>query len=253
MANNLLPARAGEVARAYVVNRQLPVRFTTALASVGVERMFDGLVLVSLMAVAISAPSFPPQGNISGTPVSTLAAGVALLFGTALVLALLAAHRPAAATRLAGAAARRVLPASLAGRVTAALEGLLAGLAVLKHPRRFAAVVAWSLLLWLVYAVSFALCFRAFGLPLPFEAALLLQGVIAVGVAIPAAPGFWGVFEAATRVSLVLYGVAPDQAVSYAVTYHVATFVPITLLGLYSQSRVHVHLAELRRADAVAP
>ncbi len=56
MANNLLPARAGEVARAYVARRQLPVRFTTALGSVGVERVFDGLVMLALMAVAIAAP-----------------------------------------------------------------------------------------------------------------------------------------------------------------------------------------------------
>src|SRR5204862_522728 len=59
MANNLLPARAGEFARAWVASRNTPVRFTTALGSIGVERVFDGLTMLGLMAVAIAAPSFP--------------------------------------------------------------------------------------------------------------------------------------------------------------------------------------------------
>ena len=64
MANNLLPVRAGEFARAYVASRQLPVRFSTALASVGVERVFDGLMLVSLMTVAIGSSAFPHQAAL---------------------------------------------------------------------------------------------------------------------------------------------------------------------------------------------
>ena len=64
MANNLLPARAGEVARAYVASRQLPVRLSTALASLVVERVFDGLVMLGLMAVAIAAPSFPAHALV---------------------------------------------------------------------------------------------------------------------------------------------------------------------------------------------
>src|SRR2546426_12499183 len=63
---SLLPARAGEIARPYVANRQLPVRFMTALGSVGVERVFDGLMMLALMAVAIAAPSFPTHTTMNG-------------------------------------------------------------------------------------------------------------------------------------------------------------------------------------------
>src|SRR3989442_13947477 len=70
MANNLLPARAGEVARAYVASRQLPVRFTTALGSIGVERGFDALVMLGLMAGAIPAPSFPSNALGGGRSVA---------------------------------------------------------------------------------------------------------------------------------------------------------------------------------------
>ncbi len=252
MANNLLPARAGEVARAYIAGRELPVRFTTALASVGVERVLDGLVMVGLMAVAIAAPAFPREATVFGAPVSRVATGAAVLFGAALLLALVVVHRPAPWLRLLDRVARRVLPERLALRVGRIAEGLVAGLAVLKNPGRFAGVLAWSLVLWLVNAASFALCFKAFALPVPLSGALLLQGIIGFGVAVPASPGFFGVFEAATRVTLGIYGIDATRAVSYAVAYHLTTFVPITLLGLWSLSLTHVRIGELRGTGAEA-
>ena len=147
--------------------------------------------------------------------------------------------------------ARTLLPARHADRVAHVAGGLVAGLEVLKSPGRFLAVVAWSLVLWLVNAASFAVCFRAFGLPLPAEGAFLLQGIIGFGVALPSSPGFIGVFEAATRGTLAIYGIDATRAVSYAVAYHVGTFFPITLLGLYSLSRMRLHLTELRAAAPV--
>jgi len=249
MANNLLPARAGEVARAYAARRQLPVRFTTALASVGVERVFDGLVMLGLMAVAIAAPSFPTHTAVSGRSVSALATTAALLFGGVLVLALVVVHRPAPWLSLLGRIARRLFPARAAERLIHWADGIVAGLVVLKSPARFAGVVLWSLVLWLVNAAAFAVCFRAFGLTLPLEAALLLQGIIGFGVAVPSTPGFVGVFEAATRVTLAVYGVDPSRAVSYALTYHLTTFLPITLLGLWSLSRLHLRLGELQAPE----
>jgi len=165
MANNLLPVRAGEFARAYVANRQLPVRFATALASIGVERVFDGLVMVGLLILSLAAPSFPRHATVGGVSVSSLATGAALLFGAALVVSLLVVHRPAASLALLSRVLHRLLPARLADRVTHIAEGLVAGLAVLKHPGRFAGVVGWSFVLWLVNAAAFALCFRAFALP----------------------------------------------------------------------------------------
>jgi len=249
MANNLLPARAGEVARAYVAGRQMPVRFTTALGSVGVERVFDALIMLALMAVAIAAPSFPANTVVQGRSLSGLATAAAVLFGAILVLALVVVHRPAPWLALLGRITHRLLPTRIADRLTHWAEGIVEGLSVLKSPARFAGVVAWSLVLWGTNAAAFAVCFRAFGLPVPLEAALLLQGIIGFGVAVPSTPGFVGVFEAATRITLGIYAVDASRAVSYALTYHLTTFLPITLLGLWSLSRLHLRLGELREGD----
>jgi hypothetical protein len=250
MANNVLPARAGEVARAYIVKRQLPVRFTTALASIGVERVFDGLFLVGLMAVAIAAPSFPRDATIGGVSLARIATWAGVLFGSMLVLALLVVARPAWWGALFGRACHAILPARHADRLTRLVDGAVAGLSVLTSPGRLLAMTFWSLVLWLVNALSFACCFRAFGLPVPAEGALLLQGLIGFGVAIPSSPGFFGPFEAVTRATLAIYGIGAEQAVSYAVAYHIGGFIPITLLGLASLARTHVRLGELRQAEA---
>jgi uncharacterized membrane protein YbhN (UPF0104 family) len=68
-------------------------------------------------------------------------------------------------------------------------------------------------------------------------------------VAVPSSPGFFGPFEAVTRFTLGLYGIGADQAVSYAVAYHIGGFVPITVLGLYSLSRTQVRFGELRAVE----
>jgi uncharacterized protein (TIRG00374 family) len=249
MANNLLPARAGEVARAYLAKRQLPVSFATALTSIGVERLFDGLVMVALLAAAIAAASFPQHATIGGTALSQIASWAAALFAVMLLIAVLVVLRPAPWLRLATRAFHAALPARYAARLTRLAEGVVAGLAVLRSPQRLARVVAWSLVLWIVNGLSFAVCFRAFGLPVPWESAFLLQGLIGFGVALPSSPGFFGPFEAVTRFTLALYGIGADQAVSYAVAYHIGGFIPITVLGLYSLSRTRVRLAELRRIE----
>src|SRR3989475_2214575 len=212
MANNLLPVRAGEVARAYVARRQLPVRFMTALASIGVERGLDGLVMVGLLALALAAPSFPGHAMLGGTSLASVATGAAALFAGVLVAALAVAHRPARWLSLGSRLAHRVLPPALADRLTHLAGGVVAGLAVLKHPSRFALVVGWSLVLWLVNAASFALCFRAFDLPLAPDAALLLQGVIGFRVALPSSPRFFGPFEGATAGTPPLHGIGAQQA-----------------------------------------
>lgn len=142
------------------------------------------------------------------------------------------------------------MPRRWAARLLEMLEGLLGGLDALKSPRRFALVTFWSFVVWLVSAASYWLGFIALGTPVPASAALLLQGLIAFGVAIPSSPGFFGPFEAVTRAVLGLYGVPVTLAVSYAVAYHIAVYVPISVLGLWSLSRAHLHLADLKTAGA---
>jgi uncharacterized protein (TIRG00374 family) len=248
MANNLLPARAGELARTYAVARLTGIRFTAAVASVAIERVLDGLVLVSLLAVGILWGGFSESTTVGGIPLARVARLALLLFVPALVVAFGLVRWRAFALRAARRVLEAVLPRRWANRLQSILEGLLGGLDALRSPKRLALVVVWSLVIWLAMAASFALGFTAFRLPVPPSAALLLMGLVAFGVAIPSSPGFFGPFEAVTRATLALYSVDVTLAVSYAVAYHLAVFLPISGLGLWSLSRAHLHIADLRTA-----
>jgi glycosyltransferase 2 family protein len=250
MANNLLLARAGEVARAWVAGRTANVRVSTALASIVLERVFDAFAILGLMTVALVSPSFPRDAQMLGVDVQRLAFTVGAGFAVFLLLCVIVVLRPEPWLKFLRAIASRILPARFGDKVIGVARGLVEGLGVLRTPGRVAGVAFWSIVIWVVYATSFWLGFRALNLDLPFEAAFLLVGLIAIGVAIPAAPGFFGVFEAVAVVALGFYGVPKEHAVSFAIVYHLTTFVPITLLGLHALAQLGVRLRDLRAAPA---
>lgn len=252
MANNLLPARAGEVVRAYAARQLTGVRFMTAFASVAVERVMDGLFLVGLVFLGFLHGGFTPGATVNGIPLTRIVSGGAILFGSVFVAALVVVWLPGPTRRLAHTVLHAVLPARWALRALGLVDGVLDGLTALRTPGRMLGVLAWSLVLWLTNASSFALAFVAFDLPLPWSAALVLQGILGFGVAIPSSPGYVGVFEGATRAALALYGVSELASVSLAIGYHVATFIPITALGLWSLWRANLHLGDLRGAAEAA-
>ena len=266
MANNILPARGGELARAYVASRLVPVRFTTALGSLAVERVFDGLVLLLLLAVAIADPGFSSTATVGGRSLSEVATwtGGALVVLLGVLFAVV--HAPAGALALLGRALRAVLPARAAEYVVRLARHFIAGLTILRAPRDFGLVVVWSFVLWLVNGVAFYTGFLAFhlqappppgalaggGALLPFTSALMLQGMVAIGVAVPQGPGFFGGFELVSKLGLGLYGVGAVSAASFAIGIHIGWFVPITVIGLWTLARAHLSLGDLRGGPAGA-
>lgn len=247
-ANNLLPARVGEIVRALALTRLTRVPLAASVGSLVVERLLDALVLVGLMFAAMATPGFPAFTEVGG--VNTRAAAalifVASIVGGVALFALAAA--PQATLRITG----RVLPARLRDRVLRPLESFAAGLGALGNPRLFLVSLAWALGQWLFLAVSFLLALRAFGIDqVPFAGAVFLQSLIGLAVAVPSAPGFFGPFEAAAKVGLSLWNVPAGQAVSFAVGFHLGGFVPVTLLGLFYASRLGLSWREMGSAEPI--
>jgi hypothetical protein len=247
MANNVLPARGGEVVRAYAAARLVPTKFTTVLGALAVERVFDGLVMVLLLAVAVVDPGFRATASIGGRNVSAMAQWAGLVFIALLAVLFAMVHAPGGVLAFAARALRRVLPPRAAEFVVGLARSFIEGLSILRAPGDFAHVLGWSFAVWLVNGLAFYVGFLAFGIAgLPFSSALLLQGVVAIGVAIPSSPGFFGLFEYASRAGLGLYGVATTSAVSFAIGIHIGWFIPITAIGLWTLARANLSLADLR-------
>jgi uncharacterized protein (TIRG00374 family) len=246
MVNNVVPARAGEVARAFALTRETGVPFATTLASLAVDRLLDSVVLLGFIGVAVLDPAFRNGISHVGGPLKNVAGGGVLLLLVMIAGVFTLVLLPRQLIRLFELFARRVSPAlEEKGRIV--LEKFIAGLSVLRRPDRFAAILGWATAHWLVNAVGYMLAFRAFGITVPFSAALFLLGFIALGAAVPSAPGFFGVFEYMAIQGLAIYGVPKDQATSWAIGFHILAFIPITIIGGYYFSRLGLGFGELKQ------
>ena len=247
MANNLLPFRAGELVRVFAATKLSGVRFTATMSSIAVERIFDALATIGMLAVGLLVSNLPPGAVVGGVSLTHAAHVAGLLTLGALLAAGVVVAFPEPAERL----VRRLLPAGhFTERLIGLIDGIRHGLASLRSPTLLAGVVVWSVVLWLVNAASLWVAFAAFDIPVGFAGALVLQGVLVIGISVQLTPGFVGQFEAAIVAGLALYGIDNDVASSYAIAYHGATFIPITLAGAWSLARTPVDLADLRGATS---
>ena len=252
MINNVLPVRAGELARAFALSRTTPaVPFPAALASLAVDRLFDAVVVLLLMFAAMLDPAFPSDARVFGRSMTSIAA-LGVLFVVVVIGAMYAfVLFPARVLSLYEFVAQRLAP-RFQDKGRAVIVALTRGLSVLRTPSRFAAVFGWTLAHWLLNALAFWIAFRAVGITAPFSAALFLQGIIAIGVAAPQAPGFFGLFELFGKEGLGLYGVSPDVAITWAIGFHTLSYVPITVIGAWYFMREGLTLRELGNAERAA-
>lgn len=241
MANNILPARIGELVRAYALSRQTTVPFSAAFASLVVDRVFDAVVVLLLLVASMLDPGFP--AGVSATTYAGTGILLVLAVGSALYAIVFFPDRLIGLFEI---FARRVAP-RFEERGRQLLRSFAEGLSVLRHPSRFLVVFLWTVAHWLVQALAFWIMFQAIGIEAPFSAALFVMGLIVIGVATPSTPGFFGPFELAAILGLKLYGVEENLAAAWALSYHILSLIPITLIGLYYLARTGMHLGELKQ------
>ncbi|MFI5245830.1 MAG: lysylphosphatidylglycerol synthase transmembrane domain-containing protein [Gemmatimonadales bacterium] len=249
MASNVIPLRPGEFVRAFALARAEPrVKFTSAFASVAVDRLFDGTVVLLLMLLATLDPAFPSEQPIGDHTLAFYLKPTALFLAAVLTGLLLFVVAPDRVFAVSDAVMRRVAP-RFEPKMRSILEGFVSGLHVLRSPRLLAQVFFWTVLHWCCNAFAFWLGFQALHLSAPFSAGLMLQGLIAIGVAIPSTPGFFGPFEAVGKVGLAVYGVSNAEAVSWVLGFHVLSFIPITIMGAWYLTRMKLHFRDFSTAS----
>jgi glycosyltransferase 2 family protein len=248
-ANNVLPARVGEFARAFALSRFTGMRTEAAFATLVIERLLDGIILVGLLFGAMAAPGFPPVVQVGGVNLRAAASVLAGIMALIVIglFSMVVARRQT--VRLAYAVTR-LLPARLQEPALVALRSFASGLAVLRSPQLFVASVLLALVQWMFLALSYHLGFRAFGIDdVPFSGAIFLQSLISLAVAVPSSPGFFGPFEAAARAGLGLWNVPGDQAISFAIGYHIAGYLPVTLIGVFYVWRMGLTWSDVRHSE----
>jgi glycosyltransferase 2 family protein len=231
--NNIYPARAGEVLRALVLKRHEGVAVSASLATIIVERVYDGVVMLAF--VFINLPELASLTTTSGFvgSIRVLAlVGTAAFFGALLVF-LLAAMFPEPALVFMTMITNRLVPQRFRERVLDITRKFLEGLAALRSPRDALMIFLTSVVIWLLETVKYWFVMHAFPFQVSFFTLMLMNGIGNLVTTIPSAPGYIGTFEASGVAVLSAYGVEKALAAVYTVVLHVALWFPITVLGLY--------------------
>lgn len=244
-ASFLLPARAGEVIRPYLLARREGLSATSAFATIILERLLDLVTVLLFFTIFVLTlgPESAGTANLERVKAGGVLAGAAALAGLGVLFAL-AGHPE----RVGRAALRieRVLPARLAHAVATFVATFAQGLAVMRQPRTLLIALALSFPLWLSIAAGIWLCSMAFHITFPFAGSFLVMTVLVVGVAMPT-PGAIGGFHAAYQIAVqTFFGATADRAVGGAIVLHAISFLPVTLLGIFFMAREGLTLAGAR-------
>lgn len=241
--NNLLPLRAGEVLRTYVVARR-GQRLWTTVATIVVERVLDGLAVGMILGYLIVAVTLPRE--LWWASVVFVALDLALIA----VLAVMAAAPDFCRRVLLALLRLRVFGGrpGIARRLSGILDTFNEGLRGARTLPHLAPMLSWSVAGWLLWALSAWCGLHATHLDLPLTASWAVLGFVGLGVSLPSSPGFAGVMQAATVLALGIFDVPRQDALSFSLLLHAAQFFPVTIWGLVLLFVEEVSLAEGTRA-----
>ena len=249
MANNLLPARAGEFVRAYALSRLEPVTASAAFGSLVVERCMDGVVCLLFLIVPVYTSGFPSVEVLSeGWGAELFRFAIVLVLVVTSLLCLMAVT-PRLVVRIAKRCAHFLGPKIETASVKM-LESFISSIAIMRDARLLLLGFAWTLIIWTWYGLAFWLGMLAFGIDTGFVAAIFTSSVVTFAVAVPAAPGFFGTFHAGSDFAVsTVYGVDGAESLAFAFGYHFVTWAPITIIGLYYTWVLGLSLGQTRSSN----
>lgn len=227
MGNNVYPFRAGEVIRAYVLKKKEGVSMSASIATILVERIFDGLVMLLFVFIALPvAPGLPDW-------LRQIVILASLAFLGALILFFGMAALPRASRNFYQWAISCFIPAVLQPKFLALADRFMEGLSSLTRIQDVLMIFFTSIIIWLLETIKYWFVMHAFNFSVSFFALMLMNGVVNLATTLPSAPGYIGTFDGPGIEVLKVFGVDPTVAAAYTLVLHAALWLPITLLGFW--------------------
>jgi uncharacterized protein (TIRG00374 family) len=232
MANNILPARLGEVVRAYALGDRENLDTSSVFATLVLDRLLDGFTVLLLLVATLFTLIFPAgmeraRKSIVAGGYVTLALYVAVLF----FLFLLKTRKEMTLSFL--QKFLKPFPDRFSRWVSSLVDSFIRGVQVSWNRRQIAGLIWTSLAMWGLAVWTVDLVLQGFGITLPITAAMFILILLVFAVMVPASPGFIGTYHAACMYGLMVFNLPKEKALSIALTVHGISFFPVTLLGLY--------------------
>lgn len=233
--NNIYPARAGEVLRAYILKEQEGISVSANMATVVVERLFDGLVMLAFVMLTLPFANFGDRYN-------NFVLFFSFLFMGALGIFLVMAARPKWIEQAVALVLRYLVPTRFQDTINDLVMRFLTGLSSLRRGRDVVMIFLTSVLIWLLETLKYWFVMQAFPFDVPFTVLMLMNGIVNLATTLPAAPGHIGTFDGPGIEVLKAFGVPQAMATGYTLVLHAALWLPITLIGLFYlwQARLNV-------------
>ncbi len=244
MVNDLFPAKMGELARAYLMGEKEKLPKTLCLSTIMVEHLLDILILSLFLLFLLPLVSIPAWLRSSGILVGWVALGMVGL------LVLIMRQEEKCLTWLRRLMPR--LPERIQGKILAALGNIIQGFRVVTGRYIFYSLASlfgmWGVVFIFTYFVMIA-----FGLTLPFYAAVVVVIFTAFGKIIPSSPGAIGTYHYLVIVVLMAFGISKEIALSYAIVLHAFGFLVEVAVGVVFLFTGHVSLVKITRGAEESP
>lgn len=241
MGNNIYPVRAGEVLRSYVLRKKEGVAMSSSLATVILERIFDGLVMLLFVFVTLPFAPLPPMYQ-------RFVIFFSALFIVALVVFFIIAARPNFMRKMYVWGVDHILPEPLRPSVHGLFDQAIIGLQSLRSPREMLLIFVSSTLIWLTETTKYWFVMHAFPMEVSFLVLMLMTAVVNLFTTIPSTPGYVGTFDAPGIAVLTQFNVGHAIATGYTLVLHVALWFPITLLGAIYMLRESIGWGDIEKA-----
>lgn len=246
MANNLFPARLGEFIRAWVLAEREKLQAPAVFASLVIDRLFDGLSVMVMLAGVLLTLRLPPGMEQAATVLRAGGITTLIFYGVVIALLVLLKVRPIATLALLGKILRP-FPATVGEKCIPLVGSFLGGLHISRRSTDLLVILVSSLLIWLSATLTIYLVLIGFGIHLPLTASFFIMVLLVFAVMVPAAPGYIGTYHLACYTGLVAFGLPDTEAVSVALVIHGVGFFPVILAGLYYVWSQGVSLASMRK------
>jgi uncharacterized protein (TIRG00374 family) len=250
MANTFLPAHLGELLRAYVIGKKERVSGSSILATITVERIIDVLSLLIIMGLVFMVYPFPD--------IVKLSAYLTFIFVMVLVGFLAFVKIKPQETHRIVEIITKPFPRKIGDKLLELLKSFREGVVTLKDRQSYLIVFILSIIIWICYAVVFAIGFYAFNFietyNVPLGASFVLLVITTISILVPSSPGYVGTYHWLCMISLSLFAVPKSPALGYAIVIHAVNFIPVAIVGVAFSLKEGIKISKIgmqRKLDGI--
>ena len=248
MANNILPARIGEFARAYAIGKEEEISVSASFATIVIERILDLLAVFILLFVVLNIISFPAE-NIEFEQLMRKGGTIAILVFICMIAFLYFFQKNTDFFKKIVFSIVKPYSKKVAIKLLKLMNSFASGFSVLQKGSHIIRIIIYSVVIWFLSAIPIHWILLSFGHELPLSISFFILVLIGFAVSVPSAPGYVGTFHFACSKGLELFNIPGEEALSVAIVLHAVNFFPITIIGAFFLWKDNISLKEAEELE----